>query len=132
MFCVAVDESELLFNKTSSKEFLAILSDVGTALTEVIKCPHLLMCYEGAGSFLCITRDPDLPEWDAIEEALQEKLDHRAPIGGDDAPLSITLSVGTPIPPNANRTPITHYRQRAFFFGACACNMLFKDQNSDA
>lgn len=104
VFCVAVDESELLFNKTSSKEFLAILSDVGTALTEVIKCPHLLMCYEGAGSFLCITRDPDLPEWDAIEEALQGKLDHRAPIGGDDAPLSITLSVGTPIPPNANRT----------------------------
>ena len=103
VFCVAVDESELLFNKTSSKEFLAILSDVGTALTEVIKCPHLLMCYEGAGSFLCITRS-DLPEWDAIEEALQGKLDHRAPIGGDDAPLSITLSVGTPIPPNANRT----------------------------
>ena len=75
MIWKSVDESELLFNKTSSKEFLAILSDVGTALTEVIKCPHLLMCYEGAGSFLCITRDPDLPEWDAIEEALQEKLD---------------------------------------------------------
>ena len=104
VFCVALDDSELLFNKTTSKEFLTILSDVATALTEVIKCPHLLMCYEGSGSFLCITRDPELPEWDMIEEVLQDKLDDRICVGGDDAPLTITLSVGTPIPPNANRT----------------------------
>lgn len=104
VFCVALDRAKLIFEKTSAQEFATILTDVADAIGEAITCPHLLMSYEGDGAFLCITRDPDLPDWSEIELTLQRIIDDSAHGFKVTESAAITLSVGTPIAPNANRT----------------------------
>ena len=104
VFGVSIDDAERIFEETSQQEFLHILTSVAETLTDLITCPHLLMSYEGNGAFLCITRDPNLPEWDRMEAGLQAKLDALNLLNDDLKQESINLSVGTPIAPNANRT----------------------------
>ncbi|MEP4464592.1 response regulator, partial [Roseibium sp.] len=74
VFGVSIDDAERIFEETSQQGFLHILTSVAETLTDLITCPHLLMSYEGNGAFLCITRDPNLPEWDRMEAGLQAKL----------------------------------------------------------
>ena len=104
VFGVSIDDAERIFEETSQQGFLHILTSVAETLTDLITCPHLLMSYEGNGAFLCITRDPNLPEWDRMEAGLQAKLDALNLLNDDLKQESISLSVGTPIAPNANRT----------------------------
>ena len=104
VFGVSIDGAERIFEETSQQGFLHILTSVAETLTDLITCPHLLMSYEGNGAFLCITRDPNLPEWDRMEAGLQTKLDALNLLSDDLKQESISLSVGTPIAPNANRT----------------------------
>ncbi|HAR82868.1 MULTISPECIES: response regulator [Sulfitobacter] len=104
VFGVSIDGAERIFEETSQQGFLHILTSVAETLTDLITCPHLLMSYEGNGAFLCITRDPNLPEWDRMEAGLQAKLDALNLLSDDLKQDSISLSVGTPIAPNANRT----------------------------
>ena len=104
VFGVSIDDAERIFEETSQQEFLHILTSVAETLTDLITCPHLLMSYEGNGAFLCITRDPNLPEWDRMEAGLQAKLDALNLLNDDLKQESINLSFGTPIAPNANRT----------------------------
>ena len=104
VFGVSIDDAERIFEETSQQGFLHILTSVAETLTDLITCPHLLMSYEGNGAFLCITRDPNLPEWDRMEAGLQTKLDALNLLSDDLKQESISLSVGTPIAPNANRT----------------------------
>ena len=104
VFGVSIDDAERIFEETSQQGFLHILTSVAETLTDLITCPHLLMSYEGNGAFLCITRDPNLPEWDRMEAGLQAKLDALDLLSDDLKQESISLSVGTPIAPNANRT----------------------------
>tara|TARA_R100000687_G_scaffold16949_1_gene13329 strand:+ start:1402 stop:2292 length:891 start_codon:yes stop_codon:yes gene_type:complete len=104
VFGVSIDDAERIFEETSQQGFLHILTSVAETLTDLITCPHLLMSYEGNGAFLCITRDPNLPEWDRMEAGLQAKLDALNLLSDDLKQESISLSVGTPIAPNANRT----------------------------
>ena len=104
VFGVSIDDAERIFDENSQQDFLHILTSVAETLTDLITCPHLLMSYEGNGAFLCITRDPNLPEWDRMEAGLQAKLDALNLLSDDLKQESISLSVGTPIAPNANRT----------------------------
>lgn len=104
VFCVAIDDADTLYGQTSSQEYLNALTTLAETLSELITCPHMLMSYEGAGSFLCITRDPSLPDWKQIEAALQQKMDAKHSFETGDTKYPVELSVGTPIPPNANRT----------------------------
>jgi CheY-like chemotaxis protein len=104
VFGVSIDDAERIFEETSQQSFLHLLTSVAETLTDLITCPHLLMSYEGNGAFLCITRDPNLPEWDRMEAGLQAKLDALNLLSDDLKQESISLSVGTPIAPNANRT----------------------------
>jgi CheY-like chemotaxis protein len=104
VFGVSIDDAERIFEQTSQQGFLHLLTSVAETLTDLITCPHLLMSYEGNGAFLCITRDPNLPEWDRMEAGLQAKLDALDLLSDDLKQESISLSVGTPIAPNANRT----------------------------
>ena len=104
VFGVSIDDAERIFEQTSQQGFLHLLTSVAETLTDLITCPHLLMSYEGNGAFLCITRDPNLPEWDRMEAGLQAKLDALNLLSDDLTADSISLSVGTPIAPNANRT----------------------------
>ena len=104
VFGVSIDDAERIFEQTSQQGFLHLLTSVAETLTDLITCPHLLMSYEGNGAFLCITRDPNLPEWDRMEAGLQAKLDALNLLSNDLKQESISLSVGTPIAPNANRT----------------------------
>ena len=104
VFGVSIDDAERIFDENSQQDFLHILTSVAETLTDLITCPHLLMSYEGNGAFLCITRDPNLPEWDRMEAGLQAKLDALNLLSDDLKQESIRLSVGTPIAPNANRT----------------------------
>ena len=104
VFGVSIDDAERIFEETSQQGFLHILTSVAETLTDLITCPHLLMSYEGNGAFLCITRDPNLPEWDRMEAGLQTKLGALNLLSDDLKQESISLSVGTPIAPNANRT----------------------------
>jgi len=104
VFGVALDASETLYNNSSSREFLTILTDLADGICETVTCTHLMMSYEGNGKFVCITRDPDLPEWDVLEAKLQTIMDdcaHALPVNEE---IPVTVSVGTPIAPNANRT----------------------------
>lgn len=105
VFGVALDNGETLFDHSTSAEFLTILTDLADAVAETITCPHLIMSYEGNGMFICITRDPKLPAWDVIEAKVQDIVNDCAnalDVVTADAP--VTVSVGTPIAPNANRT----------------------------
>tara|TARA_R100001369_G_scaffold19742_8_gene35997 strand:- start:3137 stop:4081 length:945 start_codon:yes stop_codon:yes gene_type:complete len=104
VFCVSIDDAEHLFDQISHHDYVHVLTSLADTLSDLITCPHLLMSYEGNGAFLCITRDPNLPEWDRMETGLQAKMDVLNLLQGDANGKSISLSVGTPIPPNANRT----------------------------
>lgn len=104
VFCVALDNCETLFNHSSSREFLTVLTDLANAIVETVTCPHLMISYEGKGIFACITRNPDLPEWDVIETNLQKIMDDCAYTLPVTEEVPVTVSVGTPIAPNANRT----------------------------
>ncbi len=104
VFCVALDDAASVYHASTSYEFATILSDLADAISDVVTCPHLLMSYEGNGSFLCITCDPNLPGWDKIEKALQRKLDDAGPLLPVEFDTPVAVSVGTPIAPNANRT----------------------------
>jgi len=104
VFCVSIDDAERLFDQISRHDYVHILTSLAETLSDLITCPHLLMSYEGNGAFLCITRDPNLPEWNRMETGLQAKMDVLSLPQGDANGKSISLSVGTPIPPNANRT----------------------------
>ncbi len=104
VFCVALDGAQDIYDTSTAQEFTTILTDIADSIGDAINCPHLLMSYEGNGAFLCITRDPALPNWDKIEAALQENIDDCSNWFGVNDTMAITLSVGTPIAPNANRT----------------------------
>lgn len=104
VFCVALDDAEMLFDHSTSREFFALITRIADAIYGVLPCPNLLMSYEGSGSFLCITRDPELPEWDVLETALQSKTDEIAHMLNERTDKPVSISVGTPISPYANRT----------------------------
>jgi CheY-like chemotaxis protein len=104
VFCVALGDARTLYNCSTTEEFMTILTDLADAICETVTCPHLLMSYEGNGSFLCITRDTNLPQWQEIEAKLQQSIDDSSHVPAVRTKTALTVSVGPPISPNANRT----------------------------
>ena len=103
-FCVSLDSADQVYEATTSAGFAKLLSDLGTSIYNVVASPHLLMSYEGNGQFVCITRETELPDWEVMETEIQRSIQEASYGMTMDDPVDITVSVGTPIVPNANRT----------------------------
>lgn len=104
VFCVSLDSAEDVYETTTSADFAALLTDLGESIYNVVASPHLLMSYEGNGQFICITRETELPDWEVMENEIQRSIEETSYGVNSDDPIAITVSVGTPIVPNANRT----------------------------
>ena len=104
VFCVSLDSAEDVYETTTSADFAALLTDLGESIYNVVASPHLLMSYEGNGQFICITRETELPDWEVMENEIQRSIEETSYGANSDDPIAITVSVGTPIVPNANRT----------------------------
>lgn len=102
--CIAMDDPQTLYDHSTSTEFVAALTDLANAISSAVACPHMLMSYQGAGSFICITPTAMLHPWDQIETKLNQQLACAPRLTGTALHAPLTVSVGTPITPNANRT----------------------------
>lgn len=104
VFCVSLDSAERVYETSTSADFATLLTDLGEAIYNVVASPHLLMSYEGNGQFICINRETELPDWEVLETEIQRSIEETSFGMNMDDPVAITVSVGTPIVPNANRT----------------------------
>ena len=87
-----------------TREFARAVTSAAQAIARVVDCPQLLMTHNGSGTLLCIVTGDSLPAWPEIEVLIQGELDGMDLRYDDNSPLSVMLSVGGPIQPNASRT----------------------------
>jgi DNA-binding response OmpR family regulator len=104
VFCVSLDSAEQVYETTTSADFAKLLSDLGESIYSVVESQHLLMSYVGNGQFICINRETELPDWEVLETEIQRRIEETSYGLKADDHIAITVSVGTPIVPNANRT----------------------------
>ncbi|MDF1726351.1 MAG: response regulator [Sulfitobacter sp.] len=103
IFAVRIEEIARLYNQTKSHEFAILLGEIVKSIKEAVDCPKLLMSYEGDGTILCIQLGSDAPLWPEIEDEVQAILDDRGLCHDDGTPISVSLSIGNPVVPNASR-----------------------------
>ena len=104
VFCVSLDDAKDLYEHSGSTDFTTLLTDLGESIITTVDCPNLLMSYEGNGQFICVTRDAQLADWEVLEAGIQRNLEDTSYGLTMMGIAPITISVGTPIAPNANRT----------------------------
>ncbi|MBQ0803850.1 response regulator [uncultured Sulfitobacter sp.] len=104
VFCVSLDDAQHLYQHSAASDFTTLLTDLGESIISTVDCPHLLMSYEGNGQFICVSRDTQLADWEVLEAGIQLSLEDTSYGLTMMGNTPITISVGTPIAPNANRT----------------------------
>lgn len=104
VFAARVEGIEALYEDCTSAEFARAIAGAARSIAGVVDCPQLLMTHNGCGTLLCIVTGDDLPGWPEIEGMIQYELDEMDLRHDDGRPMSLTLSVGGPIHPNASRT----------------------------
>lgn len=104
IFAARVDHISRHYARTKQHEFARLIGTAVTALADVVDSPDLLMAYEGNGTFICITQGAEAPAWPLIEIEV-ESVVQKAPCVLDDGHIAdLSLTIGNPIMPNANRT----------------------------
>ena len=104
VFATKVEGIEEIYDTCSSAEFARAMAGAASSIAKVIDCPQLLMTHNGCGTILCIVTGDSLPGWPEIEGMIQHELDALDLCYDDGRKMSVTLSVGGPIHPNASRT----------------------------
>ena len=104
VFAVKIEHIDELYATCNTREFARAVTSAAQAIARVVDCPQLLMTHNGSGTLLCIVTGDSLPAWPEIEVLIQGELDGMDLRYDDNSPLSVMLSVGGPIQPNASRT----------------------------
>lgn len=104
VFAAKIEHIDELYATCNSREFARAIASAATAIARVVDCPQLLMTHNGSGTLLCIVARDSLPAWPEIEVLIQGELDGMDLRHDDNTPMSVMLSVGGPIQPNASRT----------------------------
>ncbi|MEQ5829359.1 response regulator [Sulfitobacter sp. NFXS29] len=104
VFGVQVEDIASLYSRCASREYALVLSDVACAVSQVVGSPQLLMAHFGSGMILCISTGNSLPSWPQIEELVQAELQIMGPWSETSNNTPVTVSIGRPVRPNANRT----------------------------
>ncbi|KZZ31178.1 hypothetical protein A3753_24550 [Sulfitobacter sp. HI0082] len=104
VFAVKIEHIDELYATCNTREFARAVTSAAQAIARVVDCPQLLMTHNGSGTLLCIVTGDSLPAWPEIEVLIQGELDGMDLRFDDNSPLSVMLSVGGPIQPNASRT----------------------------
>lgn len=104
VFATKIEHIDELFATCNTREFARAIAASAEAVARVVDCPQLLMTHNGSGTLLCIVTGDSLPAWPEIEILVQGELDAMDLRHDDNSPMSVMLSVGGPIQPNASRT----------------------------
>lgn len=104
VFCAQIEDVASLYSRANSREYAMAIANVAGAISRVVDCPQLLMAHFGGGTILCIVTGDSLPSWPQIEELVLADLQITGPWGEEATYEPITLSIGRPVRPNANRT----------------------------
>lgn len=103
IFAARIADVDAYYMRSKPHELTQLVTDVVEAITEVVDFPHLLMAYEGDGTFMCITQGSEPPAWPEIEDQIQYHLSTRPSPFEDGRNISLDVSVGNPVMPNASR-----------------------------
>ncbi|SFH34847.1 response regulator [Sulfitobacter dubius] len=104
VFCAQIEDVEALYTYANSREYAMAIGNVAAAISTVVDCPQLLMAHFGGGTILSIVTGDSLPDWPQIEELVLADLQIMGPWGEEADKAPITVSIGRPVRPNANRT----------------------------
>lgn len=104
VFCAQIEDVATLYSRGSSREYAMAIANVSGAISRIVDCPQLLMAHFGGGTILCIVTGDSLPGWPQIEELVLADLQIMGPWGEEANHAPISLSIGRPVHPNANRT----------------------------
>lgn len=104
VFCAQVEDITTLYSHCTSREYVMAIAAGARAIGRVVDRPQLLMAHIGSGTLLGILTGDGLPEWPHIEDEVQNELQKLTPWGEEPRDLSIGISLGRPIQPNAHRT----------------------------
>ncbi|MDO8310829.1 MAG: response regulator [Sideroxyarcus sp.] len=100
VIAVKIDRIDVIFARTSSQEFIAVIKDVADALRDIFGTYRTLMTYTGDGSFLIVSRGTTWLEPINIETEIKKRLDDCISRNDNGEPLGIEISVGESIRPN--------------------------------
>ncbi|WP_051539727.1 PleD family two-component system response regulator [Sulfitobacter sp. 20_GPM-1509m] len=103
-FAVKIDDIDALYRNGTSREFVSAIAAAAQAIAEVVDRTQLLMAYAGDGTILGIVTEEHPPVWHELEDRLQSALDNMDLRDDDGRQMKVTLSVGRPVHPSANKT----------------------------
>ncbi|NNE51573.1 MAG: response regulator [Sulfitobacter sp.] len=103
IFAAKIENIHSLYSNCKSHEFATALSEVVKAVAKSVDCPKMLMSYEGNGTFLCVLQGTEAPLWPEIEDDIQAILSEGHAQYDTGKPITLHISVGNPVVPNASR-----------------------------
>ncbi|MCT4372816.1 response regulator [Yangia mangrovi] len=104
IFGARLENFEKIYRSTTTPEFGDLLVEVAEGLQALVRASSALTCYDGNGTFICLARSADLPATDQMEAELAAHLQATWQQGATAALPPLTITLGTPVTPFANKT----------------------------
>ena len=99
-----IDQLDLIYQKSSATQFLALLSETSESIAEISASNGFLMAYFGNGIFVTVTNQPR--DIGAVEFEMEtgRLLNHRLATLGADLEIAFHVAVGASVQPPARAT----------------------------
>jgi len=92
----AINEIEAIFRKASPTEMYFFLTDIADAISISLKHTDSLICYNGYGEFICVTKRADSALNEELEFAINSKVSSFELAYDDGTPCEVSISMGEP------------------------------------
>lgn len=104
VLAVKIDQIEAIYARSSTEEFIYVLTEVAGAIGDVMRSSGYMMAYAGNGAFVVIFNKATLEPSVSLEIEIQDFLDEKNSKYGNSDPLDIEVFIGNPIRPNTSKT----------------------------
>jgi CheY-like chemotaxis protein len=104
VFAVKIDPIEAIYARSSTEEFIYVLTEVADAIGDVIQSSGYMMAYAGNGAFVVISNKVTLEPSVSLEIEIQDFLDEKNLEYDNSDPVDIEVFIGNPIRPNTSKT----------------------------
>ncbi|WP_417808341.1 response regulator [Thioclava sp.] len=99
-----IDQLDLIYQKSTSAQFMSLLSEAAESIAEVFASNGFMMAYSGNGTFVTVTSQTrDIASLD-FEQATGRMLNHKLSKLGADLGIAFHVSVGGSVHPQARAT----------------------------
>lgn len=96
---IAINEFEDIHESLSPAMAYAVVSEFAKTISESLKRSESLICYNGYGEFICVTKNTDLSENRGHARRINSRIARMNLVSEDEMPIIATVSIGKSVHP---------------------------------